>query len=466
MAVSLVIAKATAMLFGDRADARGRERLRRVFFTSIAALVARVGTILTLLVTVPMALHHLGPERFGLWMILSSLAAMTAFADFGIGNGVLNLVAHASGQDDEQGIREATSTALLVLGGIGTLIAVIGLIAFYAVDWGAVFRLTSPLARAEAGPATLIFWLCLAVGLPLGLGAKIQIALQQGYAANLWTGAGGLLSLMLVTTAIHLDAGIPTMVLALFGSQQFVILLNYFWVFCVERPSAAPKLRYARRKLARSLFSIGMSFFVLQLISVISYRIDALLIARFFGPVEAGSYAVYERLFSFVSLAVTVVVMPLWPAYGEAFGRGDHQWVKATFRKSLIFSLSATVAASLPLVLLHGPLLRLWLGHDIPVSLLLIGGMAIWKLLDAFGQSTAALLNGLGTLRPQLIVAVLMCICATLLKFLLAPHLGIAAIVWSTVIGYGLFAAIPLWFIVRRVLGRMHSSDLISPAIN
>src|SRR3984957_323827 len=96
-------------------DSRGAERNRRAFLTGGAATLARVVQVGTSLVTVPLTLKYLGNERFGLWMTISSVLAMAAFADFGVGNGVLNTVAKAYGKDDVEGIRKAVSSGFAVL---------------------------------------------------------------------------------------------------------------------------------------------------------------------------------------------------------------------------------------------------------------------------------------------------------------------------------------------------------------
>jgi hypothetical protein len=80
------------------ADARGSERNRRAMLTGSVATLARVVQMGTSLITVPLTLKYLGNERFGLWMAISSVLAMAAFADFGVGNGVLNTVSKAFGR--------------------------------------------------------------------------------------------------------------------------------------------------------------------------------------------------------------------------------------------------------------------------------------------------------------------------------------------------------------------------------
>ena len=84
---------------------------RRAAVTGITSGISRAVRIGVTLITIPLTLHYLGNERFGLWMTISSVLAMAGFADFGVGNGVLNTVSTAFGKDDWNGIRQAISKA-------------------------------------------------------------------------------------------------------------------------------------------------------------------------------------------------------------------------------------------------------------------------------------------------------------------------------------------------------------------
>ena len=69
---------------------RTNERHRRAALTALAAVLARSLSIATALITVPLTLHYLGTERYGMWMTMSSLVVLLSFADLGIGTGILN----------------------------------------------------------------------------------------------------------------------------------------------------------------------------------------------------------------------------------------------------------------------------------------------------------------------------------------------------------------------------------------
>ena len=63
------------------------------------------------LLTIPMALHMLGPERYGLWLSISSLLLWIGFVGPGLGYGLINSVSEANGKNDRQKMRADISTA-------------------------------------------------------------------------------------------------------------------------------------------------------------------------------------------------------------------------------------------------------------------------------------------------------------------------------------------------------------------
>src|ERR1043166_7111587 len=65
-------------------EGSSKERYRRIALTSATSILSKAVSLLTMLVSVPLTVNYLGPERFGLWMTISSVIAFLVFADFGI----------------------------------------------------------------------------------------------------------------------------------------------------------------------------------------------------------------------------------------------------------------------------------------------------------------------------------------------------------------------------------------------
>src|SRR5215831_555681 len=81
-------------------EERSFERIKRVFITALSSVFAKFISVISSFITIPLALKYLGTELYGLWMTITSVIVMLNFADFGIGNGVLNLVTTAYGKND------------------------------------------------------------------------------------------------------------------------------------------------------------------------------------------------------------------------------------------------------------------------------------------------------------------------------------------------------------------------------
>ena len=412
----------------------GRER--RAVVTAGTAVLARAAQVSTSLLTVPLTIHYLGNERFGLWMTISSVLAMANFADFGIGNGVLNMVADAFGKDDTDRMRQAISSGFAVLSTVGLLLLAFFASTFLWISWADVFRVVSAQARSEAAPALMVFALCFTLNIPFDLVQRAQLGLQQGFRTNLWQVGGSLAGLAGVIAAIRLHAGLPILVAALAGAPVAATVLNTFHFFVFSRPDLRPRRRFISRQTVSKIVSSGTLFFILQLVASIAFSADNFIIAHIRGAAAVPDYSIPQRMFQVISMMVWMMVTPLWPAYGEAISSGDIPWVRRTLGRSLrwVFGL-ATVAAAGTLLIAR-PLLNWWVGSAVSPPFVLLLGLALWTITECCGNTLSMFLNGAGIMRFQIVIASTFCVCCVALKIYLTGRYGIAAVPWATLLAY------------------------------
>ena len=117
-------------------EGRGLDRFRRAGLSAAAGAAARLVNVATALISVPLTIRYLGGERYGLWMTISSATTMLTFVDLGLGNGLLNVIADASGRGDRAAAKTAVSSSVFLLGlvalGSGALFGFV----YPWVDWG------------------------------------------------------------------------------------------------------------------------------------------------------------------------------------------------------------------------------------------------------------------------------------------------------------------------------------------
>jgi O-antigen/teichoic acid export membrane protein len=241
-------------------EGRSRERYRRVALTAVASAGARLVTILTMLIAVRLTLDYLGPERYGLWMTISSIVAMLGFADLGMGLGLMNAISEAHGQDDRRAAERFVSSGFFMLIAVALLILA-GFAAVYPfIPWERVFNVQSPRAIQEAGPAIAVFIVCFLANLPLGVVRQVQLGYQEGFATSLWESAGRVLGLAGLLLVIYLQAGLGWLVLAMAGAPALAWLLNSFVEYGCRRPWLRPRLQNYHSASARKVLHTGLFF--------------------------------------------------------------------------------------------------------------------------------------------------------------------------------------------------------------
>lgn len=439
-------------------EGRSRERYRRVALTAVSTAGAKVITVITLLISIPLTIHYLGTERYGMWMTISSIVAMMGFADLGIGLGLMNAISEAHGQEDRRAAARYVSSGFFMLTGVALLILGGLAIAYPFIPWPRIFNVKSQLAIQEAGPAMAVFLACFAANLPLGVVQRVQLGYQEGFVNSLWESAGKVLGLLGLLLVIYLKAGLVWLVLAMAGAPVVAWLLNSLILYCFRRPWLRPQWNLATFSCAKRIFRIGILFFLLQITVALAFSSDNLIAAQVLGPEAVAQYSIPSRIFSMALLISTLLAGPLWPAYGEALARGDIPWVVRTLLRSLILTVLIVGIPSIFLVILGPQIIRLWVGPEITPSFFLLLGLGIWAIMSALGHAVAMFFNGLNILRLQVICGLIMAISGLLAKVWLAKLIGLPGIIWGTIIAFFFCCLLPYGFYVPRLLSSLRNS--------
>jgi len=441
-------------------EGRSMERYRRAAITAIAAAAARALSLATVLVSIPIALGYLGPERYGVAVTITALTSMLVFADFGLGNGLMNLVASATGHGDESRVERSISSAFFMLCGIAVLLIVPMYALFFFVPW-AKFMNVDASQTAEVTAAVGVFMLCVLANLPLGIVQRVQLAYQQGFVNSVWNAVGSVAALIGLIAVVRLHADLALVVLMLVGGPLVANTLNWISLFIVRRPDLKPRWSAASRAEGARLARIGFLFFVLQLTVAIAYQSDVVVATRVLGPAAATNFSVTLRLFMIAPTIVNMALLPLWPAYSESIARGDAAWVRHTLRTSILVAVSLSGAASLILVLIGHSILRAWTGAELGGDLPLLIGMGLWAVLSSSFNAVAMLLNGAAVIGFQVATALTMTVVSLGASIAGANLFGEAGIIWGTVIAYVLCTAIPTALYLPGVLGRLRVRRLV-----
>lgn len=438
------------------------ERYRRATFTAAAALAARGLNLVTTLVMVPLTLGYLGAERYGMWMTISSLIALLSLTDLGIGNGLMNAIAHAHGTGNRQDAARKVSSALVMLALVAAFLGLAFALSYSLVPWAHLFSVTSVQAQAEAAPATAAWVACFLIGLPLSIAAQVRNGYQEGYMQHMVSILASLAAVTLLVLAIAGRQSLPVLVLAVASPPVVAAVSNSGLVFWRRYPWLRPSWRQVDVRSVVSLLRVGVLFFVLQISIALAFTSDTLITARILGPVAVAEYAVSAKLFMVPTAIVAAMFSALWPAYRESISRGDVTWARRTLTRSLRVGLLITIPSAVLLVVFGLWLIHLWVGDEVQPPFLLVLGFGVWIILNGLGTSVAMFLNGAQEIRAQAGAAIVMAIANITVSIWLAGRIGVAGVIWGTVITYGLFVLVPMTLYLPSVFRKIELQRLKS----
>lgn len=432
-----------------------------MMLSMLTGFPVRALQILGGILMVPLAYRYLGTERFGLWSAVTALGSMLTLADFGIGNGLITTLSVASGREEPERIRRAISTAILIVGSISALL-LIGLAALALLgDWAGWLNVTGTGAAADARPAGAVCVLMALLLLPVGLAAKIRIGLQEAFRNSAWDAAGVVLMLGLFVAAIRFDTGMPGLAVALGTGPVLAALGNGIGLW--RRHGLRPRWASIDFEGFRPVARLGLLYFALACSAALATTADNLIAIKLLGPESAAAVGIAGKVFGASQAVVIVALLPLWPAFGEALARGDHRWARRAVWRSVALAFGISLTGALVLLAVANPAIRLWLGRDTALPMDLLVANAVWLVLQSVGNVFGMLLNGAGVIRFQIATSVSYAVIAVALKFVLTDRIGMAGIVWGTVISYGVIA-LPLYVrYARRHLDRVADAQEVPP---
>jgi O-antigen/teichoic acid export membrane protein len=423
---------------------RSKERYRRMALTSFVSALTKGIALLTSLISVPLTVKYLGPERYGMWMTASSVIALLGFADLGMGNGLINAISESDGKDDHKAAQMYVSSAFFMLLGISIVILFLFALVYPYIPWAHVFNVVSNQAISEAGPAMAIFIVSLAISMPFGVAQRVQMGYQEGFKAQLWGTVGSLLGFGGVLLVIYLKAGLPWLVLAMTGGPCFAMLLNWLEVFCLSRIWLFPRITALNGVASRKILRVGMAFLILQVMAIIGFSSDNLVIAQVYGSSTVANYAIVYKLFT-VTMIAPYFVAPLWPAFGEALARRDYCWAKKTLNMALRLTFTSCAVTAGPLLIYGNLILKYWVSSVSTASTCLLAGFVVFVFLSGYIGVMSTYLNSGKLVAKQTIFFSVASLASLGLKILLAYKWQLAGVIWATDICFSLFYVYPVW---------------------
>jgi len=427
------------------------QRTRNVLSGSAALFGARVFGIVASLVSVGILTRTLGREEFGLWSVIGAFVGFAGNFDFGLGQGLKNKLAALAAREKRDPALEGelffSVLAFLVVIAIVSAVLIGGLSVL--VPWAQVLSVKNPALEGPAHAAVIAVVVLLLLNLPLNLNLAGFLAYQEAAKRSLFD---VLQSALLLLGVVFLA---PLLSIQNFIAVYYVLFnlaaLTALVVFIHQRGWSLPRLNLARIwSTVKDLAGSSVQFWLLGVAAIALFTTDPIIAARVTDLGTAGDFSILQKLVVLLIGIHFTVLTPLWSAYTHAAENRDWAWIERSLKRSITLTVLLFGIGGILAILLYSPILHLWTGRTINNTPLVIA-FAFWAALYAWINCFSVLLNGLNTIRIQVVVITFGAIVHIPMSYFLGEAFGVKGVIWGSVFSI-LPIAISNTFQVKKII--------------
>lgn len=443
--------------------ATSEQRDRALVSSAIAALVARLLTALSSLVSIGLAARSLDAPELGVVTVLSALLVYFAFGDFGMGSMVMTQLPRAHALGDVAEMQRIVSSALSAMLIIASAAGLLGIASVWVLPWRHVLG-ADDVSVSELRTTLVAFFAMGAVGIIGTVGSRVLAALQRATLIRVCDSIAAVVSVALVGLCVYADGPVWAYLIAIFAPYSTTWLLQLAYVMAVH-----PELRVGLSALdvvtGLRFLKEGIAYAVLSVGWVIAYTLDSVVVASVLGAADAAVFAIAARLFSLVYGTLSLAGQQMWPAMSEALARGDVEWVRRRFRHSLVVVGGVAAASSVVLVAIGPTFTRLWVGEDLVPPTGLFVALGIWTVYLTLIVQYSYLLMVAQKIWLLAVLGFVVGATNLLVSIILTRDIGLVGPVIGNLVSAASIQLVPMIVLTRRHMRRLLSDVASTPAL-
>jgi len=404
------------------------------------SVLFKVGAISATFLAMPIMIKYLGVEQFGIWATMLTLITWVMLFDLGIGNGLKNKVSESLAQENPEQAAGYISTAYGLVAIISFGLFTLFLLASIWLPWHTIFN-TQSISEDDLKNAVITlsffiffnFWVSLVNQIYHGLQKSSVVVLGQ-FVSN---------TVALVFVFLLYQFAESSMLFMVWAYGVAIVLANIaltLFVFKTHR-KLIPTIRGFDSNKISPLLSLGIKFFIIQLAVLVIFMTDKILITQLLGPEHVTPYEVLFKLFSVFTVIHSLLLAPLWPAYSDAYQRGDLDWIRTNIKQQIKIAIVLFVGAFVLAVL--GPIIvKFWIGDQVVVSNTLYYLFALFIAFSIWSNVFAYFVNATNQLGVQLYTSIIAAAVNIPLSIFFVTKLGLhlEGIIIATILSLSIFA--------------------------
>jgi O-antigen/teichoic acid export membrane protein len=384
---------------------KGHKRSVGIKKNIVASFLIKGVSIIIGFAMVPLCLEYLDQTKYGIWLTVSSIMVWFSFFEIGLGSGLRNRLAESLAVKDYKMARIYVSTTYATLSAVSVFLVIITILSSSYIDWTKVFNTEQTMLNELVVLVNIVFSLFF-LQFVLKLIGIVLYADQKPAESNILGPLANLLSIAIIYILTKTtDGSLIYLGIALSLPPVIIMVVYSMILFSGRYKQISPSFSCVRIKYAGSLFSLGIKFFIIQVSGLVLYQSSNIIIAQYFGPAEVTPYNIAYKLFSTLNMVFSIVMVPFWSAYTEAWSKSDTAWIKRSIHKLLKIWLLMS-AGGILVLLFSGQIYSVWVGSEIKIGFGLSALLLMYFIVFTYGGIFNMFINGVGKIKLQLYNAI------------------------------------------------------------
>ncbi|MBT9175324.1 MAG: putative membrane protein EpsK [candidate division WS2 bacterium] len=319
-------------------------------------------SMLSNLILIPMYLHYLGKEQYGLWLVVLSIVSYLGLSNLGIAQSVSNFVASANAKRDYDGIRAIVATGFWLYVIIVFIAIILVPVAVLLAPLEKLIKVSSSLKNVFT-PVLMISSIFFLLQLPLTIFRVTLRSLNLIYKEQFFGIMFTVMQFVGVLVILLFGIGIIglSVVYGAVGVLSGLILFTYLRSIV---PGISVSRKFVNKKLAKELMTPGIYFFILQLSGGLIWGTDNIIISAVLGTAAVAPYAVAFKFFMMSSGIVSVITSNMLPTITSTYALNNKQHLSDIYTNALRLCFGLGFLALFLLISIGPDLMIKWIGID------------------------------------------------------------------------------------------------------
>lgn len=396
--------------------------MKKSYFKNISSSYLQIGIsmIIPLFLT-PVIIRFLGPEQYGLWVLLNTIISYFNLSDFGFTTTILREI--AGNREDKSKVNTIINTTIFSFF-IFTFVALLIFLILYK-NIGILFNIPDSLTSIAENTFIIVFIIFI-VNFITSVFYTLFYANNRLYIKNL------------VISLQSLFIGIATYFIVKKDNSIFEVSFSNLLitlVFSVIAISIAFKkynieLNYKLFKvdLLKSMLLPSLHYFIISIGAILVFQSDTIIISMFIGLTSLASYSIMYKVTDIIRGLIFKVVDILMPNIATLHKEKRYDDILKLHNKTLLYTILLSIPSFLLLCIFGIEAINLWVGSDVKVDQNILIIIAITMFIHTLVHVSAVFVSSLGIHKTTSYITLLEAILNIILSIVFIKYIGLMGV--------------------------------------